>query len=212
MEDTVLLFEPKPISQIQLPTFVDTYIHYLSVIEEGNNSINSTVDSILKIWKSKSLPCYDNVSVRLKLVRYFKIVKTLKKSLNKSYFSDSYIKHLRKYDVLLDICTCHCDPEIANCRCTEEKKIPVEEKEFILDQRSTRKIFIEPNKKVDTPIEGKVVKPPISMLMFKVMTHAEFEELQSNSDISSPLVILDDHYHNDYDNGHHNDYHNGYDD
>ena len=48
----VLIFKPKLMSQMKLPTFVDTYRHYISILDEDTCAIASTVDSIIKIWES----------------------------------------------------------------------------------------------------------------------------------------------------------------
>ena len=185
--DTVLLFKPKVMSQMQLPTYVDTYRHYISILDEDKNgAINSTVDSIIKIWESASVPYYTYLSIRTKLARYFEIVSKMKKSVNRNFFSASYDNHMHKYDVILDICTCQCNLDFP-CHCKKGNRIPVAEKEFILDQRSSRTLCIELHRRVATSIQSRIYMPPSKV---RILDISESDQIQSTADSSSTLVIL----------------------
>ena len=53
-------------SQMKLSTFVDTYRHYKSILDEDTYDIAYTVDSIIIIWELVCLLFFTSLSVRMK--------------------------------------------------------------------------------------------------------------------------------------------------
>ena len=103
-----------------------------------------TIEKIIEIWISASIPVISLQSISNKLDKYIMIISKLKKSEHKLYFSKSvneHIKHehIKKYKILFEICTCKCKHD---CLCSRERQVPQCERNFLIDQRNNRQMFI----------------------------------------------------------------------
>ena len=156
-KDKCTLFCPKEMSRLRLPSYFDIYRHYSTLHKKKSTAIQETVKVISDIWNAASVPCYSDVSISLKLRRYFDAVHILKKKTSTNYFLKSYEHHEKLYNnKLFDVCTCHC-ADLKNCSCQGRKtRIPTAEHEFIIDQRTIRKKVLESWRTVPTSYQSRI--------------------------------------------------------
>ncbi|CAH1109409.1 unnamed protein product [Psylliodes chrysocephalus] len=72
--------------------------------------------------------------------------RTLLKPYKNRQQSESYTKKIKDLKLswggtLFDIDNCKCK-DLNDCHCSKEKKIPTQEREFVIDQRTTRNLVI----------------------------------------------------------------------
>ena len=111
-----------------LPTYIQVARHFYAISELNNipllKRIYKTVDYIINIWKSASIPIFRYQSIVNKLKSYISIITLLKKYNGKQNLETQLANHIEKYDVLFDICTCSCHLEVSPCICIRKFRIP----------------------------------------------------------------------------------------
>ena len=144
-------------SQLRLPTNADVIRHYLFVRNEKKGIMagkdppasiiaTETANIIVDIWKKSSVPTITFKKVTEKIKKLNTDYRTLLKPYKGRQQSESYAKKLRDLklsweETLFDIASCKCR-DLNDCHCSKEKKIPAEEREFVIDQRTTRNLVI----------------------------------------------------------------------
>ena len=73
-KDKYMLFSPKEMSRLRLPSYFDTYRHYSTLHIKISTAIQETVNLISDIWNAESVPCYSTLSISKKLRKYFDVV------------------------------------------------------------------------------------------------------------------------------------------
>ena len=127
----------------QLPTYNSIYKHYLHELNSNKHiaAVHNTADFLSTLWMRASLPTIQIKSINNKLNRLIKIFNNLKKSCNSKQYHRYVDNRFNKYNILFDICACKCDlPRL--CSCEEEQRVTPVEVEFLLDQRTTRNLYI----------------------------------------------------------------------
>lgn len=146
-----LLFTPVEMSKLQLPTYFDVYRHFNTITGEEIYALEQTSKMICDIWYSASLPYLEKDLIMDQLLSYINIVKiSIKNNMKKD--ENLYNKHKVEYDKLFDICSCQCEKI---CKCTRQDKIPPAELEFMNDQRSHRKLYIDVSSRQTTSIQSR---------------------------------------------------------
>lgn len=98
------------------------------------------VSKITEIWGKASIPTIERKGINVMLKAYHLKCKNLLKSHPK--IPTAKLDEFRRSSrVLFDISSCKCT-DISKCTCSREKKVPAREQSFLIDQRSTRKMFI----------------------------------------------------------------------
>lgn len=98
------------------------------------------VPKITEIWTSASIPTVQQKVIKVMLKAYHLKCKNILKSHPK--IPKKNLEEFRNASkVLFDISTCKCF-EITLCTCPKQKKVPAREHNFLIDQRSTRKMII----------------------------------------------------------------------
>ena len=98
----------------------------------------------MQVWETSSLPTLSKPRVtelmRKRLDQYFELKKNLsrKESVN---FNKKLAKFCKSVGTLFDISTCKCT-NFATYACSREKNVPVQEQQFLCDQRTLRKMYI----------------------------------------------------------------------
>ena len=102
-----------------LPTYIKVARHFYAISQLNNipllKRIYKTLDYIINIWKSASIPIFRYQSIVNKLKSYISIITLLKKYNGKKNLETQLANHIEKYDVLFDICTCSCHLEVSPC-------------------------------------------------------------------------------------------------
>jgi len=139
-----------------LPSYSDVIKHYLFIRQEqkllNNNkepSFKNVSDIVVtyleNLWQCASLPSVTTKRIYDMLKSYhLKYSKIRKQILTRK--SDTNLIKLKSFQdeanaTLFDITACKCE-DFETCRCALEKKVPVEERKFLVDQRTTKKLFI----------------------------------------------------------------------
>ena len=136
-------FGARSFSSRKLPLYSDVGKHYLNILNRCKKSaISDTMDSLIEIWVSASLPVCGKNSTFRKLQRYINHINTLSKFIDQVLFSEKCRIHFAKFNILFDISSCKCDV-LEVCRCPREFRIPVAEREFMVDQRGSRNMNID---------------------------------------------------------------------
>ena len=78
--------------------------------------------------------------MRKRLDQYFDLKKNLSRKESK-IFKKKLAKFYESIGTLFDISTCKCT-NFANCACSREKKVPVQEQQFLSNQRTVKKVYI----------------------------------------------------------------------
>ena len=91
------LFTPRMMSNRQLPTYLDILQHYTYISDnlvQQRDAKMQTIEKIIEIWISASIPVISLKSISNKLDKYIMIILKLKKSEHKLYFSKSVNEHI----------------------------------------------------------------------------------------------------------------------
>lgn len=137
---------PKILNENLLPTYKEVLNHIIFVKTNGSkNPIELCADRVQSIWNKTGIPIVSRARIIQLLRSYYSLFLNLKNSPFRVNPSEQYKqkkqKLLRKCTHLFDICACKCE-DIANCACTEERKIKQVDAEFLIDQRTTRMLMI----------------------------------------------------------------------
>ncbi|ESO04220.1 hypothetical protein HELRODRAFT_172570 [Helobdella robusta] len=134
------------LNERQLPTIGDVIKFILFVKNDLKLKCNGKDLSkkIQNIWIKASIPIVSNDRVLQLLKSYFEKYLTLKRY-PKSKRHDSFEKKLKCFSDLskrlFDVASCKCVLFEA-CVCLKNKKVPVNERQFLIDQRNERKMAI----------------------------------------------------------------------
>jgi hypothetical protein len=165
-----LLGVPTELSPVVLPTNAEVMRKFLLVRNQTKGLMTNkdppasliskkVVESLVIIWNKSSIPIISNKKIVEKITKlnneYRKILKPYKGRKE----SESYKKKLDDLkcmweQTLFDIACCKCD-NFESCCCSKERKVPVNERTFLTDQRSTRTLIIGP---VDTTTSKQLKK------------------------------------------------------
>lgn len=146
---------PKVLSDTYLPTYDDVMKYYLYIRHElkpHTSSKEPTVSEILDIvienvediWVKASIPTVSRTRMlqmgRAFHDKYRNILRSKGRKGSKNY-DLAVNKFLNEGKRLFDIASCKCKL-FSECNCTKDKKVPVLEQQFLLDQRTERKMCI----------------------------------------------------------------------
>lgn len=152
----VVFGQPNELKDLNLPTFHDVMKHYLFVRQQLKITSNKepsfkdisdcVVSHVMNLWKRASIPTvsekriYDMLkSYHSKYVKMKILVEVRKSEKNLQKLKDLQIQAEKK--TLFDASACKCE-DFELCSCSRLSKVPLKEKEFLIDQRTTRKMLI----------------------------------------------------------------------
>ena len=163
------LGKPKNLPPNVLPTNLDVlkayyYFRHVLIDEDNDPSpsfatiSNILIEDIKALWDSPNgcLPFVSNQRIEAMLKTLLSGFKKIKDYPKNRINSPAYIKILGSFadhcEKLFDICTCKCPLDLDNytekynkvtCKCLDiERRVPVKEFPFLLDQRTARKMHI----------------------------------------------------------------------
>lgn len=145
------------------------------------------------IWRKASLPIVSHTRVVQQIKAYHLKCKNLIKSL-KRLSTDQKNDFIQDSRVLFDICSCKCK-QIELCSCLREKKVPIEERKFLLDQRQERKMRIGGiDRIITTKLQKKITRTSKTkqsdLKTNKNQEKCNTEQQESVSSSSEPEEIL----------------------
>ena len=169
---------PKEISGTNLPTYSDVMRFYFWVkndcmsrsstkrLETVTAIADKVASRVEEIWIKASIPVvsHNRVSQMIRSFHdeYLKLLKHFKERHNEDKYNEK-IKRFKEEGFLFetrlfDIGCCKCALDI-KCNCEKTRKVPVAEQSFLIDQRSTRMMFIS---SVDKHLSKKLGNDDIS--------------------------------------------------
>lgn len=164
----VVFGQPNDLKDLNLPTYHDVMKHYLFVRQQLKITSNKepsfkdisdcVVSHVMNVWKRASIPTvsekriYDMLkSYHSKYLKMKKLVEVRKSEKNLQKLKDFQTQAEKK---LFDASACKCE-DFELCSCSQLSKVPLEEREFLIDQRTTRKMVIG---SVDALLTAKMKK------------------------------------------------------
>lgn len=152
----------------QLPTYQDIIKCFLwqqwQLKKESKENVPKSKISefigmkVINIYNSASIPTISIQQINAKIVEYYEKYRKLLKPYKSRKSVPSYLAKLNSFvehsNSLFEFCACKC-VDFDNCSCTKDKKIPVLERNFIIDQRNERKMFLGNIDKIET---SKIIK------------------------------------------------------
>ena len=148
---------PQNLTEMNMPTYRDVMKHYTYVRLEHSNKMNSKeqpsvteVASIVAkkleaIWQKASIPTVSRTRIVQQVKNYHdkhrNLLKPYRTRKNNVKYKARIAKFQHEAESLFDISACKCKEE-AVCNCPKELKVSKNEKAFLVDQRSSRKMII----------------------------------------------------------------------
>src|SRR5215469_3905044 len=152
-----LFGSPCELKENVLPTYQDVSRYYEFVRFSNKSSkkeltfgeISKAVAMKLEqIWSKASIPVLSRRRIIAMLLdwhqRYKNILKPHKSSKNNASYQQRMKEFKERSSIIFDIAACKCGL-LANpylCCCEKDRKVPAEERTFLLDQRSDRNMFM----------------------------------------------------------------------
>jgi hypothetical protein len=147
---------PQDLSSVVLPTQYDImkYFAYVKLQQKCTSEakelpVSAVSEAVAlkveEVWKKASIPIVSHTRI-LKIIRtyhdeYRKLMKPYKgRKDDDNYKLKLKCFHDKSKTHLLDIAACKCD--FSFCKCSKSCKVPVQEQEFLHDQRTFRLMFI----------------------------------------------------------------------
>lgn len=145
--------DPKPFKDIMLPTYADIIRHYL-FLRQALLNLNKQEPSLaivcspliidLKVlWEKSSISIVSDQQILHKIKEYHKKYRDIKKPIKKDGKLNMSPKVIRFRELgektLFDISLCKCK-DFLQCSCNI--KVPINERQFLIDQRTSRKMVI----------------------------------------------------------------------
>lgn len=136
-----------------LPTYEDILRYFLLVHHSKKGQYKDLVaesceevsTKLEEIWNRASIPIIDHRSIERRIRSYYDKYRSLLKPFKARKDVESYRQQLFRFrqnaQILFDIATCRCE-SFDNCTCEKIRKIPIKERNFLLDQRTDRKMAI----------------------------------------------------------------------
>lgn len=141
-----------------------------------------------EIWEKASIPVVSHDRILQLLQKYHEKYKNLMKPFKERQNNDTYKAKLQGFKeaaqvTLFDIaaCKCKCDLSSPLCTCNKSRKVPANEREFLLDQRTVRKMFISSVDKT----ESRSIKRKEKRKEREATKYAIYQNLPENQSTSS---------------------------
>jgi hypothetical protein len=148
---------PADFKQTMLPTNADVMRCYTMIqheIQPKSHNKKATVTAVSEIlskriellWFKSSIPVISHKRVLEKIRLFHNKYRNLLKPYSSRKNAPKYAEKITSFadeasTSLFDIAACKC-LDMALCHCTNDKKVPHEERDFLVDQRSARKMMI----------------------------------------------------------------------
>lgn len=179
-----------------LPKNSDVILSFLNVQQEQSVLLEKTKNNIserticeqvsvevISLWEKASIPTIKRKSVVDKVAKlhkdYITILKPYKNRKTNAFMSKIAEYRIKAERTLFDIARCKCNI-LANCSCPKDSKVPIDERPFLIDQRTNRKMKIG---NVDKAASLKILNRKERITKYSVDQKQELENLESSSKI-----------------------------
>lgn len=144
--DNPIFGSPLQLPNTQLPTYCDVMraVDLLKLQHPRDLSLvfGAVTDQVINVWQSASVPVTSRQMIYTKVKRYYDSCfnDVYKRSDDKKHtkqYTDKITKHIAKGRLIFDVAACQCK-DYSHCLCTADRKVPVLERHFLLDQRGER--------------------------------------------------------------------------
>ena len=149
----------------ELPTCLQIARHFLFLKDHKSSSNKDVIpqlsQALVDLWIRAGIPPQPLKNVKTKLMR---LMDEGSKASKHGIIAERSKKFLDSLNELFDIAACQCKDLLA-CNCAKELKIPARERDFLVDQRTVRRMQI-----------GKVDKPVTEMMTRRSARKSRMEE------------------------------------
>ncbi|KAJ2945333.1 hypothetical protein O0L34_g9424 [Tuta absoluta] len=162
--DCPMFGSPSQLNSRKLPTISDViknilYVRY-DLQFQNSGKQPSTIDvfaivnrDIENIWTSASIPMVSSKRIKDQLKKhyddYLKLIRYPQSKRSDNYLEKVEIFKKMALKQLFDVAACKCST-FTSCICPKDSKVPPIEQQFLLDQRSERKMIIASLDKIET--------------------------------------------------------------
>ena len=123
-------------------------------------AINSAASKIEAIWQQTSIPIIRLRSIALKIESLITIYKHFRKSSQRPSFEEKILDFKKENSLKLFVLSlCQC-PDLNSSKCPRKNKVPGNFKEFLMDQRNRRKMFLTLSMKRNEKKKNEKKKTP----------------------------------------------------
>lgn len=143
----------RELPQNVLPTYEDVMLYYLWISRNKSNQYKDLVtdtcteisEKVIERWQLASIPTIGNRAVIKKIKAYHDKYRNLLKPYSSRKEVKSYKDRIERFvsesKCLFDISACKCKC-LVSCNCEKHLKVPITERDFLIDQRKGRKMVI----------------------------------------------------------------------
>ena len=145
----------KQMSKNLLPTYGDIIKHFMLARQEltdgkakeatVNVTCNKVCEDLVQILHRESIPVISPQQIVAKIKDYHDKFRTLMKPYKQRSKDSNYLHKIELFkkdsDRMFDIAACKCI-DLSRCTCEKIRKVPINERVFLVDQRNERKMMI----------------------------------------------------------------------
>lgn len=165
----------KELPKNALPTYEDVIRYFLFLTKNTSsqrdlvkNTSEIIATEIASIWRKASIPTSGHRAIVIRLHSYHNKYRSILKPYHGRKEDENYIRKLEEFKKnskkLFDIASCKC-LSFAICSCEIGRKVPIEERDFLTDQRTERNMIIGGiDSKTSKQINKKIMRRTIRKL------------------------------------------------
>lgn len=179
-----------PLSELpltELPTRLQVGCYFLSLKDSKYTSNKDTVpqvsQTLVELWTRAGIPSQPLKNVKLKVSRLMDEAAQASKQGKEAVKTVNFMETLHQ---LFDIAACQCE-DLDTCKCDRDMKVPQRERQFLMDQRTTRKMQIGT---IDRKVTAIMKRKQARQDWMKEREDEESRRKKASEDIVSPTEVF----------------------
>jgi hypothetical protein len=170
----------------ELPTRLQVGRYFLSLKDSKYSCNKDTVpqvsQTLIDLWTRAGIPSQPLKNVKLKVSRLMDEAAQASKQGQKAVKTVNFMETLHQ---LFDIAACQCE-DLGACKCDRDMKVPQRERQFLMDQRTTRKMHIDT---IDRKVTAIMKRKQAREDWMKEREDEESRRKRASEDIASPAEV-----------------------
>lgn len=171
----------------ELPTRLQVGRYFLSLKDNKYNSNKSIVpqvsETLIDLWTRAGIPSQPLKNVKLKVSRLMDEAALASKHGKEAEKTINFMETLHQ---LFDIAACQCE-DLGACKCDRDMKVPQRERQFLMDQRTTREMQIGG---IDRMVTAVMKRKQAREDWMKCREAEESRRKRTNEDTVSPVKVV----------------------
>lgn len=179
-----------PLSELpltELPTRLQVGRYFLSLKDSkytnNKNIVPQVSQTLIDLWTRAGIPTQPLKNVKLKVSRLIDETAQASKQGKEAVKTVNFMETLHQ---LFDIAACQCQ-DLGACKCDKDMKVPQRERQFLMDQRTTRKMQIGT---IDRKVTATMKRKQAREDWMKEREDEESRRKRASEDIVSPAEVL----------------------